>query len=589
MITNHRLSRDAFVALGQGGGNPEVVRQLVEAQHSKHLMLLHALAEAVDLADPAGRATAAFQVGFNLMAQVQAADSDTVAWQLGLPQLGGWAHDCLTSLDQGSLPDFGYLASAAAAAAVRAGIPFELDVPARDGRVLLPGLGCLYVTAPLTWIRLSGDGVRVAAGDDIDVPGAALAPDDGCGEPIPQWQGTPLIRAAADGHAWDVLLETCDRHLDRYAQRMSTAMTADEITHWRQIIESAWLVLVRHHSWVAASMARGVSVIVPLTPESDQDSATTPTAFGAIATSLPPDPVMMAETLVHEFQHLKLCGLMDMLPLIRPSEERVYAPWRQDPRPAGGLLQGVYAFLGIARFWDAQRHVETDLDDILRAEVMYERWRPSIELTTSSLLATDALTPTGSRFVNLIREQGVSLESESVSAEAKEIAREVALDHRLTWLVRHEAFDAAEVASLAASYQQGEQLADQTLPEARIEEETRKVDSAVRSRLLEMRHLEPRRYRELCITEVPGLSKADALLINGPASAAVQAYRDEIAVDGGQPEDWVGLALAVHRYLPSDPLRQILSTKLPLMFDMYVCLSQQGTRSDPLDLAAWFT
>jgi len=587
LIINHRLSRDAFIALGHGGGDPAVIQDLVEAQYSKHLMLLHAVAEAADAADPSDPVTAAFQAGFSLMARVQAADSDAAAWQLGLPQIGAWAHDCLTSLDQGSLPDFGYVACAAVAAAVRAGITFQLAVPVHDGRVLLPGLGCLFIADQLSWIRLSGDGVRLTAGNDIDLPYAALIADDGRGTLLPQWQGTPLIRAVADGHAWDVLLETHDRYLDRYAQRMPTALTADEITKWRHIIESAWLVLVRRHSWVAASLATGVSVIVPLVPESDLDSATTPAAFGAIATSLPPDPVMMAETLVHEFQHLKLCGLMDMLPLIRPSEETVYAPWRQDPRPVGGLLQGVYAFLGIVLFWGAQRRVETDPDDVLRAEVMYERWRSTMELATGSLLATSALTPTGARFVNLIREQGLSLESESVPAEAREMAREVALDHWLTWQVRHNAFDTAGVASLAASYHRGEPLLDRTLPEGRIAEETRKVDSATRSRLLDMRHLDPRRYRELCAAGVPGLSKADALLINGQDSAAVCAYRDEIACDGRQPEVWVGLALAVHRHQASSPLRQVFTTKLPLMFDVYACLSQQGIRSDPLDLAAW--
>jgi len=40
--------------------------------------------------------------------------------------------------------------------------------------------------------------------------------------------------------------------------------------------------------------------------------------------------------MVHEFQHSKL-----------------WAPWRTDPRPLGGLLQGVYAFLGVADTWRA--------------------------------------------------------------------------------------------------------------------------------------------------------------------------------------------------------------------------------------------
>ena len=49
-----------------------------------------------------------------------------------------------------------------------------------------------------------------------------------------------------------------------------------------------------------------------------------------------------------------------MIPLMKPCNERVYAPWRPEPRPVVGLLQGVYAHLGIARFWGAQWHVETE-------------------------------------------------------------------------------------------------------------------------------------------------------------------------------------------------------------------------------------
>ena len=52
----------------------------------------------------------------------------------------------------------------------------------------------------------------------------------------------------------------------------------------------------------------------------------------------------------------------------------------------GGILQGVYAFTGIVRFWDVQRRLETEPDDILRASVLYERWRLAIELATGTLL-----------------------------------------------------------------------------------------------------------------------------------------------------------------------------------------------------------
>ena len=65
----------------------------------------------------------------------------------------------------------------------------------------------------------------------------------------------------------------------------------------------------------------------------------------AIATSLPPSPVSMAETLVHEFQHIKLCGLMDMLPLMDRTVKEGTPHDGEDQHPMGDVLQGVYAFI----------------------------------------------------------------------------------------------------------------------------------------------------------------------------------------------------------------------------------------------------
>jgi HEXXH motif-containing protein len=137
LIATHSLSADAFTALARGAGERGAVGQLREAQLSKHLMLLHVVAEAAGSAHPS-QATAAFHAGYRLLAQAQAADPGAVAGLVGRTHFGSWAHDCVACLDEGSTPDFGYLASAAAAIAVQLGVPFELDVPVRDGRVLLP-------------------------------------------------------------------------------------------------------------------------------------------------------------------------------------------------------------------------------------------------------------------------------------------------------------------------------------------------------------------------------------------------------------------------------------------------------------------
>jgi HEXXH motif-containing protein len=586
-IKTHRLPTEAFTALAAGEGDPAVIALLREAQQSKHTMLLRAIAEIASDADPAQPGVAAFQAGYELLARIQAAEPGAYAWVMGLPHLGGWLNDGLIRLDQDTPPDFAYLACAAAAGAVRAGVAFELDLPIRDGRILLPGLGALEVARQPTWVRLRCDGQRLTAGDQVDVSALDARPDYGSGRSVRRWRGTPAVRVLADGLAWDVLLVTDDAYLDRYTLPMSTGLTGDELGRWRQRVQDAWQVLVRHHRWAAGPIADGVSVIVPLTPQSETDliSATSPAAFGAVATSWPPDPVTMAETLVHEFQHVKLCGLLDMVPLASSGGELVYAPWRQDPRPAAGLLQGIYAHLGIVRFWQAQRQAETDPDDILRAHVQFARWRSALGSAVDTLMRTGCLTPEGVRFVGLLHAQSRALADEPVPGQAGQIAQEVALDHELTWQLRHVATAPAAVASLADAYRRGRPFPDQDRPEVRIQADVRKLSSNVRSRLLNMSYLEPARYRQLCAAEALPLSAPDRLLLDRDSEAAVCGYRDLIAGSADpQPDAWVGLGLALHQ-LPASPLQSAFASQLPAMFDVHACL---GAGCDPVDLASWF-
>jgi HEXXH motif-containing protein len=585
VVTFHLLPEADFSALAEGGGSLAACHLLRDAQLSKHLMLLHAIAEAASSID---RGTTAFRVGYELLVRIQAADPEVGAWLLSLPHLSGWIHDCLIHLEQGSAADFGHFACLVAAAAVRAGASFELDVPVRDDRVWLPGLGSLLVTDQPAWTRLCCDGERITAGDHFASDWRLLVPDDGSGGTVPRWSGTPMIRAVADGLTWDTLLESSDLYLDRYTLPMSAGLSSDELRHWRRAVQSAWDVLVRHHRWTAEPIADGISVIVPLTPQADTDlvSATTPAAFGAIATSWPPDPITLAETLVHEFQHVKLCGLLDMVALTESGGEKVYAPWRQDPRPAASLLQGVYAHLGIARFWQVQRHVESDPDEVRRAQVLFARWRPTIDRAARTLLETDCLTQVGVRFVEILRDQGRRLESEAAPSGALEMAEEVALDHWLTWQMRHMAFESAAVARLARAYQQGESCSEQMRPRAWIEEDTRKVNSTVRSRLMNMRYLTPVRYRQLSAPGALPLSEADGLLLSRKADLAIRAFRDEIVGSTApRPDAWIGLALALHQ-VPRFSLHQTFADHLALMFEMN---SFPGGRRDPLDLASWLT
>jgi HEXXH motif-containing protein len=144
--------------------------------------------------------------------------------------------------------------------------------------------------------------------------------------------------------------------------------------------------------------------------------------------SLPPDPVICAVTLVHEVQHVKLGALLDFVTLTRPDDgRRYYAPWRDDPRPLHGLLQGTYAHLGVSGFWRRQREVSGGSK---LADVEFARWRAATALAVQTLRSSGQLTSRGLEFVSGI---GGTLDpwlEEPVPDEAMTLARQAAESHR---------------------------------------------------------------------------------------------------------------------------------------------------------------
>ena len=77
-------------------------------------------------------------------------------------------------------------------------------------------------------------------------------------------------------------------------------------------------------------------------------SAAARQAFGAVAAARPATGADLALLIIHEFQHVKLGALTDMFDLLRPDGPAACSSvaWREDPRPAGALLQGTYAHIG---------------------------------------------------------------------------------------------------------------------------------------------------------------------------------------------------------------------------------------------------
>jgi uncharacterized protein len=155
--------------------------------------------------------------------------------------------------------------------------------------------------------------------------------------------------------------------------------------------------------------------------------------FGAVGMSLPSDALTAAVTITHEAQHVKLMALLDQVVLTRRDDgRRFYAPWRSDPRPASGLLQGAYAYLGVSGFWRRQRHIE-DGNRAILAHAEFARWRKATEEVAGVLRESGALTREGHMFVAGMLTTLERWNTESVPAQALEIAKRNAAEHVTLW------------------------------------------------------------------------------------------------------------------------------------------------------------
>jgi uncharacterized protein len=415
---HHRLSPALFDALAAGGGGPQAIRELSGAQYSKHVILLHGVVSAA-------RGSAQYplaQRGCELLSAVYQQDRRAAEAVIRHPSVGVWARRTIQACRGGAaLPgaEPGGLRTVAAAAAIRARLPADIEVAVTGGRVMLPSLGAVITT---------GDTVMVNSGGSPATVGPVGLPEDPHRD-APGWQGLRRVRVGS----LDVLIDDMDpfRMLDvpGLAPRLPTES-------WATALREAWLVLAETHPDIAAEVAEAVSVVVPRRrPRVGTVSTTSPEAYGAIGMSLPPDGVTGAEMLAHEVQHLKLTALLDIVTLTMPDDHhRYYAPWRDDPRPLSGLLQGTYAYLGITRFWRRQRRLA---HTAARGDAEYARWRAVTQETVESLRSSGRLTSAGFDFVDGMARTLAAWQDEPVSARGRAEARRTAEQHRTRWQARH--------------------------------------------------------------------------------------------------------------------------------------------------------
>jgi HEXXH motif-containing protein len=394
----------------------------------------------------------ALGIPYQLLSATEAVAPQAVTSVLASPQFGAWASDALHCLLEGApamngIPceiSLGRLALFAATAAIHARLPFDVAVPLRDGSASFPALGVAHLDSapPWEWGRawLDGTGchVRSRSGTaDVPVPGETATAS---------WSPLLQVTVIEQGLRLEVVVDHRDPFLDRYGAAQHRAADPD-LARWRHLIEAGWQILARDHQALAKLAAAAIRTVVPLiAPDSDRMiGGTEETSFGAIAMSLPADGLGMAETLVHESHHAVLGALRDIEPLVRDEEDDQrrpflgYAPWRDDPRPAHALLQGIYAHYGMGNFW-RREYLKGAAAQQERAAFAFGRMRAMIPLGASSLARSGLLTEAGREILAGIEDEvrqwyGVPLPP-SVDQRVVELARAHEDRWRARWLAR---------------------------------------------------------------------------------------------------------------------------------------------------------
>ncbi|MEU1497660.1 HEXXH motif domain-containing protein [Streptomyces sp. NPDC005732] len=559
----HVLSPQSFDELLGGGGGPATVDLLRGSERSWRLLVVRALLDAAATAPPGPLPPPA--EGWRLLCRARAASEQArraVEELLGYPAVGVWASHTLrrlrgTAADDAPLwADTGHLHAVAAAAAIRAGLEFRTGIPVRRGWAVLPTLGAMRVPGPADW------GVTEVSASAGDVRIAGRRPEG------PDWHPVTELRAAG----CTLLLDDTDPYGD--LRKPGPVEPVAPAAEWQRLFAPAWDILRRTDAEGARALAGGLVSVVPR-PRAERfrpHSASSGDAFGAALASAPDDAEQFASTLVHEFQHNKLSAFMHLFTLYDDRDDRLhYAPWRDDPRPLGGLLQGVYAFVGVTAFWRRRVH--------LLGQFEFALWRAQTAHALRAVGPADGLNERGRRLVVELTRRVEPWLDEPVDVRARAAAAVAVADHRASWRAHHLRPAAETVRAHAAAWSRGEPLPPAPAPATVPGSPSRGFDT--RAVLLRWLLADPAGFaalRDAPGAVVTGALPEDVALVEGRTEEALDGFRARV-VRGGDPDAWVGLGLAARAR--ADRAGEGLLARPELAMALHTALDG---RADPLEL-----
>ncbi|MFC3891913.1 HEXXH motif domain-containing protein [Lentzea rhizosphaerae] len=548
--TFHRMPWSEFDALARLEGDTSMVRRLCRAERSRRKLLLYGLMEAAEKSPELLGPMPKLDAVSELFARVEHTSPKTFERLLSHPYTGSWAGYTTRLLRDGIdgvcplWVHLGHLHAIAAAAAIRAGLSFDIVVPMWDGHAVLPSLGVarLPFFAPFSVAEVRSDGRTCT----VTTEAAVVHLPDSSQLDGPGWWGVRECGAVAGRNRFSVRLDDLDPYRGLYEPVPPQRLEDEEVDAWRRLLDEAWQLLTKAVPDLARTLAVGLNSLVPKPRVPFRSlSASTGEAFGSAVVGRPPDGAELAATLVHEFQHIVLGGILHLVPLYDTDpRERVYVAWRDDPRPLSGALQGVYAFFGVTAFW---RSLAATRTGALARRAMFEfaYWRAQTWHTLVALRDDETLTEAGRRFLTGTADVLEVWQHDPVPDDVAALVAAAIADHRAGWRIRHLRPDPGVVRDLAEAWRNGRSrppvTAVQTdLPPTPVPDGTWPRSRAVLVRL----SLTGADLSEEWQT-VPDATEADFAYASGRFVDAVRGYRVELRADPDRPASLVGLGLAL--------------------------------------------
>ncbi|MPY32583.1 hypothetical protein FNH09_15265 [Streptomyces adustus] len=625
----HGLPPRHFDLVAGGGGGHAVIAHLWDSERSHRLVLFGLLtAKAGERPDAKGPLSGIVEA-WDLLVASERQSGAIADGILLLPETGRWLRHCLQRLQapgHGRKPgepplwmDVGHLHLLAAVAAIRTGLSFRLRVPAWHGRVWLPTLGCAVLPGSSTaWqvaeVSFADRTLTVAlvgpAGNDHD----PVRIEQPLSKPSAHWRVPQVLPLdLADGPRDVVLHDMGPYRVQGDAWDRPDPPPApgwEEATRrWTELIERAWPLLARVDPGGAEDVSACLRSIEPLPPARPfrWHSATMEDGMGGMAASQPTgaEPAAAAQfaaVLTHEAQHSKLSALLHMYSLHTADvTHRFYVPWRDDPRPLRGVLHGIYAFTGVARFWRGHLLNGCGHEEEGLAAFEFALRRRQLMFVLPGLVHDSCLTALGRRLVERLLETIREWQDDPVRADSLGWAELAVDDHSLSWRAHHMVPDPDLVGDLVQEWGDGtaltaapEQAWRYPTPRLVADPMARHLDA--RAVLMRMR-LVSATAAQVQATDalgdlVAGARPADLHLLDGRPQRAGALYTAEIRAHGDAGPApgtvWAGLACTLRGQQEHAWAVRALEACPELVRHVYASIKlKSASTPDPVTVADW--